>query len=157
MTVSGAANMTTELTTLGYDIDISEIFSMSVRIKIEIGLGVKSILFKNHVNNTSLKVLLNGTPTVETITHIGNLVDQYDMILLQGTRTSVCLKQSNNTSFESRRDNNKWNRILLKMPQICTDEEAIGLLKRDPKLQEDIDAINSNIEQILREEGITGN
>lgn len=139
--------MTTELTTLGYDIDISEIFSMSVRIKIEIGLGVKSILFKNHVNNTSLKVLLNGTPTVETITHIGNLVDQYDMILLQGTRTSVCLKQSNN----------KWNRILLKMPQICTDEEAIGLLKRDPKLQEDIDAINSNIEQILREEGITGN
>lgn len=139
--------MTTELTTLGYDIDVSEIFSMSVRIKIEIGLGCKSIFFKSHQNNTSLKVLLNGTPTVETITHIGNLVDQYDMILLQGTRTSVCLKQSNN----------KWSRILLKAPQMCTDEEAIGLLKRDPKLQEDIDAINSDIEEIIREEGITGN
>lgn len=136
--------MTTNLLALGYDIDVSEIFSMSVRIKIEIGLGVKSILFKNHQNNTSLKVLLNGTPTIETITHIGNLVDQYDMILLQGTRTSVYLKQPND----------KWNRILLKAPQLCTDEEAIGLLKRNPKLQEDIDAINSDIEEMLREESI---
>lgn len=139
--------MTAELTALGYDIDVSEIFSMSVRIKIEIGLGVKSILFKNHINKTSLQVLLNGLPTIETITHIGNLVDQYDMILLQGTRTSVYLKQSND----------KWNRVLLKAPQICTDEEAAKLLKRDPKLQEYTDAINSDIEEMLREEGITGN
>lgn len=139
--------MTTNLLPLGYDVTLSEIFSMSVRIKIEIGLGVKSIFFKNHLNKTSLQVLLNGLPTVETITHIGNLVDQYDMILLQGTRTSVYLKQSND----------KWNRILLKMPQLCTDEEAAKLLKRDPKLQEYIDAINSDIEEMIREEGITGN
>lgn len=150
--------MTTNLLPLGYDIDVSEIFSMSVRIKIEIGLGCKSIFFKNHQDNTSLKVLLNGTPTVETITHIGNLVDQYDMILLQGTRTSVYIKSQNlQKEICLKQPNARWNRILLKMPQICTDEEAIGLLKRDPKLQEDIDAINSNIEQILKEEGITGN